>query len=88
MPAATGAAFFPLLFVSVWVLSQLPPPDPADEAERVKRAPMSAAERGAFLRAYAPGVVLLVLSYILLTAFRDFRDNFAAEIWKALGYGG
>src|ERR1700722_523842 len=87
MPAATGAAFFPLLFVSVWVLSQLPPPNAEDEAERVKRAPMSARERGAFLRAYAPGVVLLVLSYILLTALRDFRDNFAAEIWTALGYG-
>jgi hypothetical protein len=87
MPAATGAVFFPLLFVSVWVLGQLPPPNAEDEAERVKRAPMSAAERGAFLRVYAPGVILLVLSYILLTALRDFRDNFAAEIWTALGYG-
>jgi hypothetical protein len=88
MPAATGAVFFPLLFVSVWVLGQLPPPSAADEAERVKRAPMSAQERGAFLARYAPGVILLVLAYMLLTAFRDFRDNFAAEIWKALGYGG
>ena len=87
MPAATGAVFFPLLLVSVWMLGQLPPPDSADEAERVRRAPMSADERGAFLKAYAPGIVLLVLSYILLTAFRDFRDNFAAEIWTALGYG-
>src|SRR5580658_3434470 len=42
MPAATGAVFFPLLFVSVWVLSQLPPPDAGDEAERVKRGPMTA----------------------------------------------
>src|ERR1700719_3425710 len=77
MPAATGAVFFPLLLASVWVLGQLPPPTAEDEAERVKRAPMSAAERGAFLRAYAPGIILLVASYILLTAFRDFRDNFA-----------
>jgi hypothetical protein len=76
-----------LLFVSVWVLGQLPPPSAADEAERVRRAPMSARERADFLRVYAPGVVLLVLSYILLTALRDFRDNFAAEIWTALGYG-
>jgi hypothetical protein len=87
MPAATGAVFFPLLIVSVWVLGQLPPPSAADEAERVKRAPMSGAERGQFLRAYLPGIVLLVLAYILLTAIRDFRDNFAAEIWTALGYG-
>src|SRR5471030_2914856 len=27
MPAAAGAVFFPLLFVSVWVLGQLPPPN-------------------------------------------------------------
>jgi len=87
MPAAAGALFFPLLFVSVWVLSQLPPPNPGDEAERVKRAPMDGAERGAFLAAYLPGIVLLTASYVLLTAFRDFRDNFAAEIWTALGYG-
>ena len=32
--------------------------------------------------------MLLVLAYVLLTAFRDFRDNFAAEIWTGLGYGG
>ena len=87
MPAATGAMFFPLLFVSVWILGQLPPPDAEDEAERVKRAPMNGADRAAFLKTYAPGVTLLVLAYVLLTAFRDFRDNFAAEIWTALGYG-
>lgn len=88
MPAATGALFMPLLLVSVWALGQLPPPSPADEAERVRRAPMDAGQRAAFLAAYGPGVALLVLSYILLTALRDFRDNFAAEIWAALGYGG
>ncbi|THD61652.1 MAG: hypothetical protein E8A49_10455 [Phenylobacterium sp.] len=88
MPAATGALFMPLLLASVWVLSQLPPPSPRDEAERVKRLPMTGAERSAFLKAYAPGLVAIVFAYILLTAFRDFRDNFAAEIWTALGYGG
>ena len=30
---------------------------------------------------------MLVVAYVLLTAFRDFRDNFAAEVWTALGYG-
>ena len=88
MPAATGALFMPLLLVSVWVLSQLPPPSPRDEAERVRRLPMTGAERVEFLKAYAPGLIAIVSAYILLTAFRDFRDNFAAEIWTALGYGG
>jgi hypothetical protein len=88
MPAATGVVFMPMLLVSVWLLSALPPPSARDEAERVRRAPMTAAERSALLAAYAPGLAAIVLGYILLTAFRDYRDNFAAEIWKALGYGG
>lgn len=88
MPAATGALFLPLLFAAVWVLAALPPPGPRDEAERVRRQPMTGPERSAFLAAYAPGLVAIILGYILLTAFRDYRDNFAAEIWKALGFGG
>lgn len=87
MPAAVGLAFMPLLAVSVWILSLLPPPSAEDEAQRTTRAPMNSAERSAFLRQYAPGLILLVLSYVMLTAFRDFRDNFAAEIWTALGFG-
>lgn len=87
MPAATGALFLPLLALSVWALMQLPPPSAADEAARVRRQPMDRAQRRAFLAAYAPGVVLLIMAYVLLTAFRDFRDNFAAEIWTALGFG-
>jgi hypothetical protein len=88
MPAAAGALFAPLLLASVWVLTQLPPPSPRDEAARVRRAPMTGAERIDFLNAYAPGLIAIVFAYILLTAFRDFRDNFAAEIWTALGFGG
>jgi Family of unknown function (DUF5690) len=87
MPAATGVLFFPLLGISVWGLSQLPPPSPRDESERVRRAPMGRAERMEFLRRYGTGIGLLVASYVLTTALRDFRDNFAAEIWTALGFG-
>jgi len=88
MPAATGALFLPLLLLSVWVLGLLPPPSARDEAERVRRAPMTGADRIEFLKAYAPALAAIIFAYILLTAFRDFRDNFAAEIWAALGYGG
>ena len=87
MPAATGVVFMPLLAVSVLALAALPPPSPSDEAERVARRPMMARERAAFLAAHWPVLVLLVAAYVLLTAFRDLRDNFAAEIWQALGYG-
>jgi hypothetical protein len=87
MPAATGVVFMPLLAVSVLALAALPPPSPADEAERVARRPMMARERTAFLAAHWPALLLLVSAYVALTAFRDLRDNFAAEIWRALGYG-
>jgi hypothetical protein len=86
MPATTGLLFAPALFLFVALLAQLPPPSPDDEAARVKRAPMGPAERRAFLRAHAPGVALLTAGYVLLTAYRDFRDSFAREIWDALGY--
>jgi Family of unknown function (DUF5690) len=87
MPAAAGALFFPLLGLSVWGLSQLPAPSARDESERVRRAPMDSAARARFLSRYGVGIALLVLAYVLTTAIRDFRDNFAAEIWTALGFG-
>ncbi len=86
MPAAAGLVFTPLLLVSVWGLSLLPPPSAADEAARVRRAPMTGDERRDFLRDYGMGIVLLVITYVFTTALRDFRDNFAAELWTALGY--
>jgi len=86
MPAATGCLFMPLLAVSVLGLSVLPPPDALDEAARVRRAPMNGTQRRAFLAAYGPGVLALVIAYVFFTAVRDFRDNFAAEIWADLGY--
>lgn len=88
MPAATGLIFFPLLVVAVIGLAQLPPPTAEEQAERMARPPMPAAARRAFLRDYGPGVTFLVLAYVLFTAIRDFRDNFAAELWAELGYAG
>lgn len=88
MPAATGLLFMPLLIVAVIGLAQLPPPTPQEQGERMARPPMLADARRAFLHDYGPGVAFLVLAYVLFTAIRDFRDNFAAEIWADLGYAG
>jgi hypothetical protein len=38
------------------------------------------------MREHGLAIVLLVAGYVLLTAVRDFRDNFAAELWAGLGY--
>ena len=70
--------------VFVFLLASLPPPTPEDIAERTERKPMDAEARKAFFKRYLPGLLSLTVLYILLTAYRDLRDNFAVEIWKAL----
>lgn len=87
MPALTGLIFLPLLGLCLFGLATLPPPSATDIAERVERVPMDAAARRTLVRRFGPGLVALVLLYVLLTALRDFRDNFAAEIWAELGLG-
>lgn len=86
MPAVTGLLFAPLIVVSTLLLAQLPPPTAEDEKWRMQRVPMDAAARRGFFSRYATGLSLLVLGYVLLSAYRDFRDNFARELWDSLGY--
>lgn len=86
MPAVTGLHFLPPFLLFVWLLAQIPAQSPVDRVERHRRESMDAPRRMAFVRAYWPGLVLLILAYLLLTAYRDFRDNFAVEIYEGLGY--
>ena len=86
MPYITGALFaIPLIFF-VWMLNQIPPPTQSDEDLRTKRVPMNAQDRKSFFLRFATGLIVLTVIYMFLTAFRDMRDNFAAEIWNTLGY--
>jgi hypothetical protein len=87
MPFVSTCLFILPLLLFLWLLNKIPPPSARDEEMRKRRQPMDAAERKKFLCAFAPGLVLLILTYMLLTAFRDFRDNFSADVWKSLGYG-
>ena len=87
MPFASAALFFAPLLIFLWLIDKLPPPNAEDEALRTKRQPMSGTERMAFVKTFGPGLVLLILSYAMLTVFREFRDNFSKEIWVSLGYG-
>ncbi|KQN80779.1 hypothetical protein ASE90_14270 [Sphingomonas sp. Leaf67] len=87
MPAVTGLLFAPILIVALIVLARTPPPDAADRAARGTRVAMDGAARLAYVRAHALPLTLLILGYTLLTGLRDFRDNFAAEIWGDLGNG-
>jgi hypothetical protein len=87
MPALTGLLFAPLLIVCVAGLAVMPPPSAEDERMRVARTPMDGAARRTMFSAFAPGLIGLVVIYVGLTALRDFRDNFAVEIWTGLGFG-
>jgi hypothetical protein len=87
MPAATGLLFAPLLVGALLILSRIPAPDEADKADRGERVAMDAASRRRFVRLYWLPLTLLLAGYGLLVALRDYRDNFAAEMWLQLGQG-
>ena len=86
MPFATGMIFIvPMLFF-VFLLEQIPPPDAEDIASRSVRPPMTGADRMALVKKFLPGLVALVITYVLLSIVRDLRDLFIANIWKENHY--
>lgn len=86
MPFFTGALFIPVLVLGILMLRAIPAPTAYDERHRTKRIPMDRGARRHFFASFALGIILTVSIYICLTIFRDVRDNFAVEIWSALGY--
>ncbi len=88
MPFVTGSFFILPLLLFTWLLNHLPPPSGADVDLRNERKPMDKAARAAFISMFLPGIIMIVSTYILLTVLRDFRDNFANELWTEMGYGG
>jgi hypothetical protein len=86
MPFATGGLFVVPLMLSVWLLSTLPPPSVSDVQSRTERRPMTATDRRILFSRYWIGLVCLVVFYLIISALRDFRDNFIVEIWAELGY--
>jgi hypothetical protein len=87
MPATAGALFLPVLLLFASLLKELPPPSPADEAARTPRLPMDGKRRWDFFRRLWLGLSAIIVYYVCVVAYRDIRDNFAFEIWTALGYG-
>jgi len=85
MPSLAGAIFLLPLVGFVWMLKQIPPPDAADVAERTERAPMNQAERRAMFRRNAPGLIAIMIAFLLVTVLRSMRADFAPEIWAGLG---
>ncbi len=88
MPSVTGALFFVPLLISSYLLQRVPPPTAEDIANRTERIPMTAADRKSLVKKFMFPLLIIVLFYTFLTAFRDFRDNFARELWDSIGYQG
>ena len=87
MPFVTCCIYSIPLLTFLYLLDKIPPPSALDEQLRTRRQPMDKTERKKFITTFLPGIILFVLCYMLLTIFRDFRDNFSTEVWKTLGYG-
>jgi MFS family permease len=86
MPFIACCIFIGPLLIFLFLLDKIPPPSEEDERLRTKRQPMNRAVRIDFTRTFLPGIILFVVGYLLLTTFRDFRENFSAEVWKSLHY--
>jgi MFS family permease len=84
MPFATGLLFIIPLVIFALLLNQVPAPTQEDEALKTKRKPMLALERKQFFWHFSLGLTLLIIVYIMLSIYRDFRDNFMAEIFNDL----
>jgi MFS family permease len=86
MPFFAGGLFVLPMLLFTLLLNHLPPPTNADIALRSIRKPMTQQERKSFLALFLPGIIIIVSTYVLLTVLRDFRDNFANELWSELGF--
>ncbi|MBT4012558.1 MAG: hypothetical protein HON92_02030 [Planctomycetaceae bacterium] len=87
MPFVTGCMFLPPFLLSAYLLNRLPEPTAADKKSRMARSTMDGKERWAFVKKFLPGMIMLLIAYFFLTAYRDFRDNFGVDIFDQLGYG-
>ncbi len=86
MPFCTGLLFLLPFIALATLLDQIPEPTAQDQAQRMQRRPMDAAARLEFFKRFLPGICLLLLVYLVLTAFRDFRDNYGIEMFAELGF--
>lgn len=87
MPCMVGVFFIPPILLFTWLLNHLPEPGASDVELRSERKPMNKRERIRMVTSFLPGLLTIIAVYVLLTVLRDFRDNFANELWIELGYG-
>ncbi|MBK1835446.1 DUF5690 family protein [Roseibacillus ishigakijimensis] len=85
MPFATGLIYLLPFLLAAYFLGKVPAPNPQEVESRSERKAMSPADRLLFLKKLALVLIPLALTYFLLTAFRDYRDNFQADLFLEVG---
>lgn len=76
MPALVGAAAFPLLCLTGWMMTRFPRPSAADIAARSQRVTLDGSQRWALFRRFMPLLILLFGANLLLTVQRDVKEDF------------
>ena len=87
IPFYTGAIFILPIILFVYLLENIPSPTHQEKIDKSIRVPLNKKERNYFFAKFSFGLIAFIFIYVLLSLFRDIRDNFAAEIWNELGYG-
>ncbi len=85
MPFVTGSVFVLPTLLFTWLLNKTPAPTSEDISLRTERKIMNKRERRKFIHTFWPGLLLLIVTYIMLTIIREYRSNFASDIWTELG---
>ena len=87
IPFYTGGIFIIPVIILVYLLEKIPNPTNEEKLNKSVRVPLNSKERKYFFTQFSFGLISFILIYMLLSLFRDIRDNFAAELWNELGYG-
>jgi hypothetical protein len=79
MPLLVGAAACALSVVFLALADRAPAARPSAEDVRMRaeRAPITPAQQWAFVRAYAPGLLCVLVPYAIITALRYYRDFYS-----------
>lgn len=85
MPFITGLLFVIPLLLFTFLLENLPKADERDVLLRTERKKMTHTERITFIKQFLPGLVIVIVVYLMFSMLRDIRDNFEVEIWAGLG---
>ena len=85
MPFVTGVLYLVPFLIAAFALSRLPKPSEADIEARSERHAMTKEQCVAFCKRCAQVLIPLAVVYFFLTAYRDYRDNFQADLLAELG---